>query len=422
MTKFLILGTSLVSTEIVQTAKDMGCYVIVTDNLPPERSYAKLKADEYWMINTNEIDLLEQKCREENINAVFSGVSEFNLDRVKELAERLNLPCCIEDEPWKYARNKQLFKEKCREIGIPVVDEYALSDPPRREEIEKIEYPVVVKPVDGAGNKGVSICYNEKEMLAAYRKARTISKNNILVEKYITGEESWNNYFVAENEIRCVARYRTFKQPGYPSFVYSIAISAMEDNQEFKDQLDEKCVKLFKSIGCKAGIAWIQFIRDEKGRYYAIEMAKRMNAGETSKLNEEGQGFNPVRWMVDTVLGIEHKASMIPFPNEPPYKMAYCIYWVFSNRSGTIHSMNGINDLDKKKYLISNVVQEGDNLNQFQLISRIVFNVKNCKDLVDSIRLINEKIRILDESGENMYVQYNDFDNLAKSVEGLFLT
>ena len=157
MQKLLILGTSLVSLEIVQTAKEMGCYTIVTDNLPPERSVAKLEADEYWMINTNEIDLLEKKCREENVNAVYSGASEFNLDVVKELTTRLNLPCYIDDEPWKYARDKRLFKEKCKEIGIPVVEDYDLSDPPRREELEQIEYPVVVKPVDGSGNKGISI-------------------------------------------------------------------------------------------------------------------------------------------------------------------------------------------------------------------------------------------------------------------------
>ena len=123
MEKLLILGTSLVSVEIVQTAKDMGCYTIVTDNLPPELSNAKYEADEYWMISTNDIDQLEQKCREEKINAVFSGVSEFNLDRVIELTDRLGLPCYIDKTAWKYARDKSAFKEKCREFGIPVAEE-----------------------------------------------------------------------------------------------------------------------------------------------------------------------------------------------------------------------------------------------------------------------------------------------------------
>ena len=60
MNKILLLGTSLASIEIVQTAKEMGCYIIVTDNLDPERSNAKKLADEYWMISTDELDLLER--------------------------------------------------------------------------------------------------------------------------------------------------------------------------------------------------------------------------------------------------------------------------------------------------------------------------------------------------------------------------
>lgn len=161
MNKLLLLGTSLASVEIVQTAKEMGCYTIVTDNLDPDRSVAKKVADEYWMISTNELDLLEKKCREEKVNAIFAGISEYNLDRVKELTSRLGLPCYIEDAAWKYARDKGAFKNKCKEIGIPIVDEYTVSEPPMPDEMSVIEYPVVVKPVDGTGNKGLSICENE---------------------------------------------------------------------------------------------------------------------------------------------------------------------------------------------------------------------------------------------------------------------
>lgn len=67
MKKILLLGTSLASVEIVQTAKDMGCYTIVTDNLPPELSNAKYEADEYWMISTDDIDQLEKNVRKKEL-------------------------------------------------------------------------------------------------------------------------------------------------------------------------------------------------------------------------------------------------------------------------------------------------------------------------------------------------------------------
>ena len=118
MKKLLLLGTSIGSVEIVQTAKEMGYYTIVTDNLDPELSIAKKTADEYWSISTGDVDSLESKCRKEHVNAVFAGVSEFNLDRMQELTKRLGLPCYIEDAGWKYARDKSEFKKKCRETSV----------------------------------------------------------------------------------------------------------------------------------------------------------------------------------------------------------------------------------------------------------------------------------------------------------------
>lgn len=60
MEKMLMLGTSLNSIEMIEYARSQGIHTIVTDYLPPEKSRAKLVADEYWMVNTCELDELER--------------------------------------------------------------------------------------------------------------------------------------------------------------------------------------------------------------------------------------------------------------------------------------------------------------------------------------------------------------------------
>lgn len=97
MKKLLILGTSLSSMEIVQRAKQRGWYTIVTDNQPLDESPVKQAADACWAISTADTDLLEERCREEGVSAVFSGVSEFNLDRVLKMTRDLGLPCYIDE-------------------------------------------------------------------------------------------------------------------------------------------------------------------------------------------------------------------------------------------------------------------------------------------------------------------------------------
>lgn len=421
MNKVLLLGTSLASIEIVQTAKEMGCYTIVTDNLDPEHSEAKKAADEYWMISTDNLDLLEKKCREERVNAVFAGVSEFNLDRVKELTRRLGLPCYIEDAAWKYARDKSAFKNKCRETGIPVVEEYSVSDPPLPEELAVIEYPVVVKPVDGTGNKGLSVCKNEEELIAGCKKARENSDNaDILIERYVSGEESWHYYVLAGDIIRYVCGGRVFRQPGYPTFLYLFGTSAFPDFKEYCDQVNEKCVKFLREIGCKRGISWFQFLKDEKGRFYALEMAQRMSADCSGKTIKKVVGINIIEWMLDMALGKEHSSEMIPESVQPPYRTSHCVYFHFAERGGRIASMQGYSDLDPQRFQVSIVAHEGEIVPQYRLMVRIVFNAASPEEMCDTIRYINSKTRILDENHQNMYIPFSDYPEVIGSLSGLF--
>lgn len=159
MKKLLMLGTSMMSCEMVRYAQSKGIYTIVTDYLSPEKSIAKQISDEYWMINTSELDVLEQKCREEGVTAVICGISEFNLEMCMELCKRLGFPCYCTPEAWRYSRDKELFKNLCKELGAPVATDYELTDALTDEELDKIVLPVVVKPVDMSGNRGVTYCH-----------------------------------------------------------------------------------------------------------------------------------------------------------------------------------------------------------------------------------------------------------------------
>lgn len=420
--KLLVLGTSIGSVEIVQTAKKMGYYTIVTDNVDPDYSIAKKEADEYWSISTHDVGSLEKKCREENINAIFAGVSEFNLDRMKELTKSLRLPCYIEDASWKYARDKSEFKRKCREIGIPVVEEFAVSNPPLPKELGKIEYPVVVKPVDGTGNKGLSICYTEEELILGCRKAREVSgSSKILVERYIIGEETWNFYYLAEGESRYVYSERVFRQPGYPTYLYSFGSSATADTHEFGEQMNDKCIAFLKDIGCKNGLAWFQFIRDKEGRYYALEMAQRMSASICGRTKEKVVGINAVKWMLETAFGAEHTVEMLPKAYLPPFKAAHCVYFQFADRAGVVKTLKGYELLDPKRMQISIVTHEGSYVDKYRLLVRITFIAENGREMCDILREINEKTSILDDKGENMYIRFTDYGRVMDSHKGLFL-
>ena len=415
-----MLGSSLTSSEIVRKAKQRGWYTIVTDNLTPENSPVKKEADAYWMISTAETDQLEEKCRTEGIDAIFAGVSEFNLDRVRTMTQNLGLPCYIEASAWEVARNKRAFKDKCKQKGVPVVQEYLIPAEDDEAAWAKIVYPVVVKPVDGTGNSGLSICANRKELEEGIRKARANSSNpELIIERYITGNETWNYYVIAEKTIRYAYSGRVFRQPGYPTFLYSFGTNVVDGIDDYLAEMNPQCVDLLEDIGCRDGMAWIQCIRDDKGNYYALEMAHRMSADSSGDLLEKCLGFNIVDWMLDTALGVRHTAEMLPQQMARPYIGAMCVYYMFAEHAGCIEKMTGFDQLDPELFQMTAIKKAGDNVGKYNVMVRFTFYVRDTEEMCQKLEYLNKVIDIRDTSGENLIIRYTDYETVRTAHQGL---
>lgn len=191
--KLLILGATAGEISLVKRAQINGIYVIVTDDhtdysLAP----AKYVSDEAWNISWTDLDELERKCRQCHIDGVLAGYSEFRVEKMMLLCERLSLPCYINQEQLDITRDKIKFKECCRKYGVPVVKEFNSL-----EEVD--EYPVIVKPTDRAGSIGISIANNYKELMEAYQYAYDLSvEKRVIIEKYINDSDKVDFYYLAE--------------------------------------------------------------------------------------------------------------------------------------------------------------------------------------------------------------------------------
>lgn len=420
MKKILMLGASLSSMEIVQRAKQRGWYTIVTDTVPLVESPVKQTADEYWMINTAETDYLIEKCRREGIDAIFAGVSEFNLDKVKIMTQELGLPCYIDENAWEYARNKRLFKNKCIEKGVPVIQEYSIPAPDDEEAWEKIIYPVVIKPVDCCGNAGISICHNRKDLEEGLRKAKSASANpEIILERYITGEETWNYYYIAEGVVRYIYSGSVFRPLGYPTFLYSFGTIVTEGVADYLEKMNPQCIELLTDIGCREGIAWIQCIKDKDGNYYALEMAHRMSADTVGALLEKSLGISPIDWMLDTAFGYKHTADMLPEQIARPYSGATCVYYLFADHAGKIEKMSGLEKLESDHYLVECVKRSGDNVNQFGLMVKIAFYARSAGEICRMLQHLNDTIIISDIDGRDLIARFTDYKTVRKKLDVL---
>ena len=60
--------------------------------------------------------------------------------------------------------NKRKYKELCKKFGVPTVEEYTIDDSFKDEDFDRIKYPVLVKPADNSGARGITICRNKEDL------------------------------------------------------------------------------------------------------------------------------------------------------------------------------------------------------------------------------------------------------------------
>lgn len=412
-----MLGTSLASKEMIEYAKSVGVYTIVTDYLSPEDSTAKLISDEYWMINTGDLDTLERKCRKEKITAVVCGVSEFNLEMTMELCDRLGLPTYCTQEAWHYSRDKADFKLLCKKLGVPLATDYYLSDKLPEEELNSIVFPVVVKPVDMSGNRGITYCYNKDELIDAYRYARSISKNpKIVVERMLEGREWYSYYAIANGEIRQISLNAMEAQHGELKNLYSLTTTVTDCVDKFMSEINPIIEVALREIGCKEGIAWVQVMLDNDGQFYVIEMGYRLPGDMPFMTYPYIMGFDSIKWIVDYARGIKNTVDMLPNKQEHMYEICGCGYSLWTCKGGKIGCIEGIDKILKipgvSYYSLHKV---GEVFSVHRPIGVIGITALNCDEFCDKLKLINDSIIVLDENGENMIIRYTDYEYLKEN-------
>lgn len=416
MKKLLILGSSLGTLEIVKYAQSRSVYVIVTDYLPVEASKPKQVADEYWMINTAEVDILEQMCRENEISAVFCGVSEFNIERTIELCTRLGFPFYADAKAWEFSRNKRLFKELCKKLDAPVATDYYIKDISNEKQLESVKYPVVVKPVDLSGNLGVSYCHNKEELIDAYIRAKSLSDNpEIIVERMLKGEE-WHGYYaIANGKISLVALNAMYSQPGMPKNCYSITTTATNHVKQYVDKVSPLIEKVLLEAGCKEGIAWVQVMLDQDGEFYIIEMGYRLTGECIFIPYRQLCEFDSIKWLVDYALGEPYCESELPIPQKQAYTKCACAYMLWTNRAAEVDKVIGMEEIESiPEVHVELLAYPGKQVDAYRPVGTILFTTSDCEQMCKLIDKINKTVKILDDNNCEIITKYTEFDFLKK--------
>lgn len=276
--KLLILGAGTNELSLVERAQELGVYVIVTDyNLDHMLSPSKDVANEYWDISWSDLELLETKCRESNVDGILSGYSEIRVENNIKLCEKLNLPCYINMEQLDITRDKIKFKQTCRENGVPVIKEYSSID-------VVDEFPVIVKPTDRAGSIGISIANNYDELVDAYNYAMEMSLNKtVIIEEYIhKNAKKFDAYYgIVDGNITLLGTDDVInaKNNCNKKVVQSGWVLPSVHEEDYLVSVDLSLRRMMKNMGIKNGYIFFSGFSMGNGEFCFFECGFRLCGG-----------------------------------------------------------------------------------------------------------------------------------------------
>lgn len=414
MDKLLILGASKGTAQLIDTAHARGVWTTLAGPDGWSRPLDSFGADEIWVVDTTDLDTLERKCRESGVRGVLCGVSQFNTENVLALTKRLGLPCYCTPDAWQYTVNKRAFKDLCIRSGVPVARDFAPNGVPTDEELELIEYPVVVKATDLSANRGMSFCNTKEEVVAACELALSVSnRDKVIIEKMMRGREYTAHYALADGEASLVNFCAMFHEPGYPVNCYSVTTTATDRLPQYLAEVDTPFVRALKAGGATEGVAWLELMLDDDGHFYVLEMGYRMSGDLWALPMRDVCGFDTYDWLIDVALGKKHTVADLPAPQRAIPERCGMTYILWSEHEGTIADITGLEEVAAMDgVFVDSALRVGDHVSAHAYMVVITMCAGDYREAESIVRKINDVVSIVDENGEGLVIKFSDFETL----------
>lgn len=338
--KILVLAGGSDQIALINELKRRGHEIVLVDYF--ENPPAKQFADKHIVASTLDTDRVKEIALNENVELICTACTDQALLTVSKVSESLGLPCYISYKTGLNVTNKSYMKKVLMENGIPT-SKFIILDSIDLYAIKDFQYPLVVKPVDCNSSKGVKRIDSSEELVESLENAIYLSRTKTaIIEEFKIGEEISVDFYIENGIAKYLCATNSFKIPNRKSFtILGSAYPAVDEKQK------EKLIKIANDIASAFDLdncpLLIQLITNGD-EINVIEFSARMGGGSKYKLIEVLSGVNIMSKYVDRILG--------KYPTvEPSKQVNYCKMIYTYCYPGTIHHIEGLEKLLKKKII-----------------------------------------------------------------------
>ncbi|MBP5769506.1 MAG: ATP-grasp domain-containing protein [Fibrobacter sp.] len=311
----LVFGVGELQKSIIGRAHKMGLFVVGID--PCADAFCKDDVDAFEIVGGQDYEGTLAVAKKYNISAVVTAATDKPLVMMARIAKELNLPFySIETAQW--STDKYQMKQRFIAGGVPCAKGRLVKS---AQETADFVYPVIVKPRDNSGSRGVKLCRTQEELQSCIDEALEYSHlDSVLVEEFIEGQE----YSIESLHYNGKTEVIQFTEKKTTEFPYNVELGHKQPanlTEKQRNAVRDVIAKIGDAMHFESCPSHTELKINERG-IFVIETSPRLGGGYiTSTLVPLSTGINiedlqlclALGNPVDAITGRVEKASGVCF-------------------------------------------------------------------------------------------------------------
>ncbi len=396
--KILLLGGSAQQVVAIKTAKDLGYYTVLCDYLSDNPG--QYIADKYYNISTTDVEAVYEVAKSEQVDGILAYASDPAALPAAIVCERLGLPT----NPYESVAVlgvKHKFRDFLRNNDFACPKSYSFNPSQNINEIEiaikEFSFPIVVKPTDSSGSKGVSMLNNIEGLKEAIMWAEGYSRNKVLIiEEFINRGFPFvigGDIFISNGKVVLFGEMSCLRGNGGKGLI-PIGKKKPSGLNEFQtNKVHDELQRIVTILDIKFGEMNIEILLDEEDNVHFLELGPRAGGNMIPIQLSDAFGVDLVKANVLAAMGEDVRLEF-----NPPLG-CFMTYVLHSYENGIFESIQY--DSEILEYVYREVVykKQGDSVEYFdgagKAVGIIFLNIPTEDKLLDVCNRMEDLIKVV---------------------------
>ena len=395
--KLMLLGGLRYLLPVIEEAHKLGLHVITADYLPD--NIAHKFSDEYRNVSIIDKEAVLKVAQELEIDGILSHAVDPGVISAAYVAEQMGLPFQCSYKAACILQDKSLFRKFLADNGFncPHAKGYNNAEDALND-VDYFEWPVIVKPVDSAGSKGVTKVEDPKDLPQAIEiaLASSISKN-FIIEDFLEkdGFSAGSESFVVDGKLLYNGFYdQYFNDEASNPYTPSAEVWPSIMKQEYQEEIKSELQRLVSLLGITTGLFNVECRVCKNGKAYLMEVSPRAGGNRLAEM---------LNYAADVNINEAETRKSVGLPvgeiHEPNYKGHFAILVLHSDKEGIFESIITNDDFRINHVIEEEVrVSQGDKVSSFSganaALGTLFLKFETREELADALANQKEWLKI----------------------------